>query len=403
MPTATHYSSSIKSEPNSRSKIISYFLIRKLFQLLLASLKNFSSFHIKRDFNQVADSLASLGSIMAFKNGESCRSFEIGRLDQPAFLPTKQVHQAEQKKKPWYYNIKTFIETGKFPPELSKKEQRAIQRMSTRYFILANVLYRRGFSSEYCRCLDEDEAKEVVREAHEGICGGHVGYQTLVKQIIRAGYYWKTMQQDCYHYVKKCVQCQIHAPSIHAPTTYLQSVVSPWPFSMWAIRCRRSHHSFCFKWPQILPCRNRIFHQVGKSPSLFAQWKADTWSLLFTRASSADSASHMTSCQIMAVILRMKEMKTFCSKFKIYHHFSAPYYPQGNGQAEATNKILIRILERTVETGRDWHEKIHDALWAYRTTIRTPTNATPSELIYGTDSSIAATCSEARFEILHHC
>ena len=38
-----------------------------------------------------------------------------------------------------------------------------------------------------------------------------------------------------------------------------------------------------------------------------------------------------------------------------------------------------------MKTGRDWHEKIHDALWAYRTTIRTPTNATPSELVYGTE------------------
>ena len=47
--------------------------------------------------------------------------------------------------------------------------------MSTRYFILANVLYRRGFSSEYSKCLDEDKAKEIVREAHEGICSGHVG------------------------------------------------------------------------------------------------------------------------------------------------------------------------------------------------------------------------------------
>ncbi|CAN6445634.1 unnamed protein product [Victoria cruziana] len=77
-------------------------------------------------------------------------------------------------------------------------------------------------------------------------------------------------------------------------------------------------------------------------------------------------------------------MRELCTKFNIHHHFSAPYYPQGNGEAEATNKILIRVLERTVETGRDWHEKIFDALWAYRTTIRTPTNATPAELVYGT-------------------
>jgi hypothetical protein len=53
--------------------------------------------------------------------------------------------------------------------------------MSARYFILVGVLYRHGFSAEYARCLDKDEAKEIIQEAHEGICGGHVGYQTLVK------------------------------------------------------------------------------------------------------------------------------------------------------------------------------------------------------------------------------
>ncbi|KAF3775736.1 putative disease resistance RPP13-like protein 1 [Nymphaea thermarum] len=80
-----------------------------------------------------------------------------------------------------------------------------------------------------------------------------------------------------------------------------------------------------------------------------------------------------------------EKMKQLCSKYHITHHFSAPYYPQGNGQAETTNKILIRILEQTVETGRDWHEKMHNALWAYRTTMRTPTNATSAELVYGTE------------------
>uniref|UniRef100_A0A5K0UU48 Uncharacterized protein n=1 Tax=Nymphaea colorata TaxID=210225 RepID=A0A5K0UU48_9MAGN len=28
---------------------------------------------------------------------------------------------------------------------------------------------------------------------------------------------------------------------------------------------------------------------------------------------------------------------------------------------------------------------MHNALWAYRTTMRTPTNATPAELVYGTE------------------
>ena len=34
---------------------------------------------------------------------------------------------------------------------------------------------------------------------------------------------------------------------------------------------------------------------------------------------------------------------------------------------------------------RDWHERISEALWAYRTTHRTPTQATPYSLVYGVE------------------
>ena len=32
--------------------------------------------------------------------------------------------------------------------------------------------------------------------------------------------------------------------------------------------------------------------------------------------------------------------------YQVKHHCSLPYYPQGNGQAEATNKILIKIISK---------------------------------------------------------
>ena len=32
--------------------------------------------------------------------------------------------------------------------------------------------------------------------------------------------------------------------------------------------------------------------------------------------------------------------------YQVKHHFSSPYYPQGNGQAEATNKTLIKIISK---------------------------------------------------------
>jgi len=51
-----------------------------------------------------------------------------------------------------------------------------------------------------------------------------------------------------------------------------------------------------------------------------------------------------------------KNIKTLCDKFHIQHRWSTPYYPQGNGQAEASNKTLIKIMKKIVNnTGRNWH------------------------------------------------
>ncbi|KAH9313634.1 hypothetical protein KI387_022261, partial [Taxus chinensis] len=75
-----------------------------------------------------------------------------------------------------------------------------------------------------------------------------------------------------------------------------------------------------------------------------------------------------------------------CDAFNIKLNFSSPYYPQANGQAEASNKTLRNILAKvTSRAGRDWHLHIPFALWAYRTSIHTPTGATPFSLVYGSE------------------
>ena len=57
--------------------------------------------------------------------------------------------------------------------------------------------------------------------------------------------------------------------------------------------------------------------------------------------------------------------------------------PQTNGAVEAANKNIKRILRKMAETSRDWSEKLPFALWAYHTSFRTSTRATPYSLVYG--------------------
>ena len=54
-----------------------------------------------------------------------------------------------------------------------------------------------------------------------------------------------------------------------------------------------------------------------------------------------------------------------------------------NGAVEAANKNVKKIIAKTTETYRDWHEKLPFALHAYRTGVRTSIGTTPYSLVYG--------------------
>ena len=41
-----------------------------------------------------------------------------------------------------------------------------------------------------------------------------------------------------------------------------------------------------------------------------------------------------------------KDMKGLIEAYHIKHKRSTPYYPQGNGQVEATNRVMLKILKK---------------------------------------------------------
>ena len=77
------------------------------------------------------------------------------------------------------------------------------------------------------------------------------------------------------------------------------------------------------------------------------------------------------------------EVVTLLQRYGIQHHRSFAYRSQTNEAVEAANKNIKRILWRMIKTSRDWLEKLPFALWAYRTSFRTSTRATPYSLVYG--------------------
>ena len=100
------------------------------------------------------------------------------------------------------------------------------------FFLDGEVLYKKGKDQILLRYVDTSEAKKIVHEIHEGVCGTHASGHIMARQIMRVGYYWMTLENDCINYVRKCHKCQIYADKIHVPPMSLNVMVSPWPFLM---------------------------------------------------------------------------------------------------------------------------------------------------------------------------
>jgi hypothetical protein len=61
------------------------------------------------------------------------------------------------------------------------------------------------------------------------------------------------------------------------------------------------------------------------------------------------------------------QFKEFTVSLKIKHLNSSPYYVQSNGQAETSNKILIKLVKKKIEEHpRWWNEVLSEALWAHQ-------------------------------------
>jgi len=57
----------------------------------------------------------------------------------------------------------------------------------------------------------------------------------LASKVVRAGYYWPTIREDCTRYAQRCRQCQQHADWHKAPQEELRSIYTLWPFHTWGI------------------------------------------------------------------------------------------------------------------------------------------------------------------------
>ena len=84
-----------------------------------------------------------------------------------------------------------------------------------------------------------------------------------------------------------------------------------------------------------------------------------------------------------------KAFKRYCCDLRIANRYSTSAYPQGNGQAEVVNKVIMNGLKKRLDDAKGKRvEELSHVLWIYRTTPRRSTGEMPFLMTYGAEAVI---------------
>ncbi|KAG7564134.1 Ribonuclease H-like superfamily [Arabidopsis suecica] len=283
--------------------------------------------------------------------------------------------------------IKNFILNGELPS--NKWQARKLRIISAKYCIIKKSLYKRGVSDPYLLCIFGPEVEIVTSEVHEGLCGSHSSGRAMAFKIKRLGYFWPTMISDCIDYAKRCKKCQMHAPLIHQPSELLSSISAPYPFMGWSMDIVGPMHRST-RGVQYLLVLTDYFSKWIEAEAYInihdSVVKTFLWKHIICRYGVPYEIVTDNGPQFIS-----NDFEDFCSAWGIKLSYSTPRYPQGNGQAEASNKTILNNLKKRLNARKGgWYDELQPVLWAYRTTPRRATGETPFSLVYGMEAVVPA-------------
>jgi hypothetical protein len=209
----------------------------------------------------------------------------------------------------------------------SKKVERRIRFQATKYVLLDDELYYRTIDGVLLKCISGDESKSMMGEIYEGVCGAHQSAFKMKWMIRRNGYYWLTILEDCFKYFKGCQGCQKFG------NIQKSACIGYEPYNLPSSK----GHKFILvatdyftKWVEAIPLKkvtsaNMINFVKEHIVSRFG----------IPQTITTDQGTMFT----------LGEFDEFVVGMGIKVLNSSPYYAQANGQAEASNKGIIKLIK----------------------------------------------------------
>ncbi|XP_012435465.1 uncharacterized protein LOC105762100 [Gossypium raimondii] len=167
----------LKGEWETRDpKLISY---RKLVLELVDEFDDITFYYLPREENQMADALATLASLIQANRFEVMRPIQMSIYETPAHCYS--IEEEGKDHHPWYQSILQYVKNREYPSQAIENDKRTLRRIAIEYVLDREVLYKRRKDQVLLRCVDAVEAKKILEEVREGICGTHANGFTMAR------------------------------------------------------------------------------------------------------------------------------------------------------------------------------------------------------------------------------
>jgi len=321
--------------------------------------------HTPGKHNNVADALS--------------RAEQVGAIEHSADRSPEEEEMRRAQTRDFYLGpIFHYIETGKFPTDMSKRNVNLVKKDSENFQIINGIIYRIQ-GPNYLLAIPKTKRKALLHAHHESLMSLHPGItKTMLK--LKSKYWFPHMQREVEKHVNECGSCQRRKNPQIPMRVPLKNQMAEYPFQVLSMDFQGpfveseqgNKHILVFtdhftKWCEMVPTTNqhavtvanvyveRIFCRYGASEILIS-----------------DRAKNFLS----DVIRHVNKL------LGVDHRLTSPYHPQTNGQVEVHNRSIANMISHVVaENHRDWDKFVPFCQLAHNSSRHTVINASPSMLL----------------------
>jgi transposase InsO family protein len=194
------------------------------------------------------------------------------------------------------------------------------------------------------------------------------------------------MLEDSFKYCKGCQACQRFRKMQMVLASVMNPIIKPWLFRGWGMDMISKINPPSSKGHlYILAIMDYFTKRVEAIPMKIVTLK-DVINFIKEHVIHRFGIPQTITTDGGSVFIS-EEFRKFIADVGIKLIRSSLYYAQANGQVEASNQSLIKLIKRKInEHPRRWHEILSEALWAHRISCHGATKTSPYHLVYGQEA-----------------